>query len=60
MSPASWLRAGMSGVETGLDMTQALARMPEGVSAHAVRRLLEDCEGDVRAAMADRRESLNK
>ncbi|MBX3488864.1 hypothetical protein [Parvibaculum sp.] len=60
MNMACWRRAGMSGVETGLDLEQCLARMPEDVEAHAVRRLLLAAEAGVAAAIAERRKSLDK
>lgn len=45
----------MSGIETGLDLTQAMARVPEGVEAHAVRRLLLGAEAEILTVIADRR-----
>ena len=60
MNSACWRRAGMSGLETGLDLEQCLARLPEDVPAHAVRRLLLAAETGVLAAIADRRESLQR
>ncbi|MFN4229846.1 hypothetical protein [Parvibaculum sp.] len=58
LSRAVWLRAGLSGVETGLDLAQALARLPGDVEAHAVRRLLLAAEPAVLEAIAERREEL--
>lgn len=49
------MRAGLSGVETGLDLPAALARLPEDIEAHAVRRLLLDAEPKALAAIARRR-----
>ncbi|WP_293336952.1 hypothetical protein [Parvibaculum sp.] len=48
----------MSGVETGLDLTAAMARVPADIDARTVRQLLLDAEPRALAAMAQRREEL--
>lgn len=50
----------MGGVETGLDLAAALARLPEGVSAHAVRRLLLMAEPKALAAIAEKRSEMEE
>lgn len=56
MHPASWARAGMAGVEMGLDLASIGHRIEEGVDAHAVRFLLlqpaPPGEGDVRRTLS--------
>lgn len=57
-SAATWARAGLSGVETGLDLAACDLRIPGDVDAHAVRRLLIAAEPQVLETMARRREEL--
>lgn len=68
--PGTWLRAGMTGMETGLDMAALAYRLDRDVDAHAVRLLLttpaeDDAERGGKlspelaalAAMAERRKT---
>ncbi|MEW6592058.1 MAG: hypothetical protein AB1418_13605 [Pseudomonadota bacterium] len=48
----------MGGVETGLDLAGALARVPDGIEAHAVRRLLLMAEGAALKAIGEKRDEL--
>lgn len=52
-----WKRAGTNGVPTGLDMTEALARLPAGVDAETGRALFLAAEGPWLAAVYERLEA---
>jgi hypothetical protein len=53
-SPGCWLRAGMGGTVTGLDLQQLLARLPADIDADAVKVLAQAAEGPVVQAVLEK------
>lgn len=53
-SPGCWLRAGMGGTVTGLDMPQLLARLSDGVDEAAMRLMAQAAEGPVVEAVLEK------
>lgn len=52
-APGAWQRSGLTGIVSGVSMSEALARVPAGVDCEAVRELIAAGEGGiVRAAAA--------
>lgn len=53
-SPGCWLRAGMGGTVTGLDMAQLLARLPPGIDHPSIVMMAQAAEGPVIVATLER------
>lgn len=55
-APGCWLRAGMGGTVTGLDMPQLLARLDEEIDPAIARRLATQAEVPAIAAIIARQQ----